>query len=238
MFRNPGNSGVSVFNTPKMFDTQLLIDTMRSAANPELEPPMEAYMKNLFPFLGMKKPERAVLLKPWLQQARIATLEHIHQAVQTLWEQPEREFQYAAMSLMDTKKKLWNAESFALMESLILHKSWWDTVDHIAANQIGAYLLRQTPEFRRKNALRWSKHQSMWLNRTALIFQLKYKQHTDAALLFQLVEVHSASKEFFIRKAIGWALRQYAYTAPDEVRALLQCTPLHALSVREASKHL
>jgi 3-methyladenine DNA glycosylase AlkD len=158
--------------------------------------------------------------------------------VQTLWEQPEREFQYAAMSLMDTKKKLWNAESFALMESLILHKSWWDTVDHIAANQIGAYLLRQTPEFRRKNALRWSKHQSMWLNRTALIFQLKYKQHTDAALLFQLVEVHSASKEFFIRKAIGWALRQYAYTAPDEVRALLQCTPLHALSVREASKHL
>lgn len=221
-----------------MFEIQPLIDTLRSAANPELAPAMEAYMKHLFPFLGIKKPERAALLKPWLQQARIAPLEQMHHAVQILWEQPEREFQYAAMGLLDTKKKQWNAESFALMEALILHKSWWDTVDHIAANQIGTYLFRQTPEFRRKNALRWSKHQSMWLNRTALIFQLKYKQHTDPDLLFQLVELHSASKEFFIRKAIGWALRQYAYTAPGEVRALLQCTPLHSLSVREASKHL
>lgn len=221
-----------------MFLIKALIDSLHQAANPALAGPMEAYMKNRFPFLGIKKPERALLVKSFLKEAREAPLEQIHQAVRTLWELPEREFHYTAMGLMDQKKKAWDTESFALMESLITQKSWWDTVDHIAANQVGPYLLRQSPEFRRKTALRWSKNDNMWLNRTALIFQLKYKEHTDAELLFSLAETHSQSKEFFIRKAIGWALRQYAYTAPEDVRAFLQCTTLHTLSVREASKHL
>jgi 3-methyladenine DNA glycosylase AlkD len=221
-----------------MFHSKQLIESLRHAANPKLAGPMQAYMKNRFLFLGMKKPERAFLLKPFLKEAREAPLEQIHQAVHTLWEQPEREFQYAAMGLLDQKKKTWGTESFALMESLITRKSWWDTVDHIAANQIGTYLLRQSPEFRSKTALRWSKNKNMWLNRTALIFQLKYKEQTDAELLFCLAEKHSQSKEFFIRKAIGWALRQYAYTTPVDVRSFLQCTSLHSLSVREASKHL
>ena len=238
MQRNPGCTGVSVLMTNLMFHPEQLISTLRHAANPELARPMEAYMKNRFPFLGIKKPERAALLKPFLKEAREAELHLINSAVEQLWALPEREFHYAAMGLMDQKKKYWNVGSFSLMESLITHKSWWDTVDHIAANQLGTYLLRQTPEFRRKTALRWSADNNMWLNRTALIFQLKYKEHTDAELLFSLAETHSQSKEFFIRKAIGWALRQYAYTAPEDVRAFLQCTPLHSLSVREASKHL
>lgn len=221
-----------------MFDPEILIESLRQAAKPELAGPMEAYMKNRFPFLGIKKPERALLLKPFMKEAREARLEQIHRAVHTLWELPEREFHYTAMGLMDQKKKAWDTERFALMESLITRNSWWDTVDHIAANQIGPYLLRHKPDFRRKTALRWSADDNMWLNRTALIFQLKYKEHTDAELLFSLAETHSQSKEFFIRKAIGWALRQYAYTAPEEVRAFLQCTTLHTLSVREASKHL
>jgi 3-methyladenine DNA glycosylase AlkD len=221
-----------------MFHPEQLIESLRHAANPELAGPMQAYMKNRFPFLGIKKPERAFLLKPFLNEAKNAPIDQIHQTVNKLWELPEREFHYAALGLMDQKKKEWNAESFALMESLITWKSWWDTVDHIAANQIGTYLFRQSPEFRRKTALRWSKNENMWLNRTALIFQLKYKEQTDAELLFCLAEKHSQSKEFFIRKAIGWALRQYAYTAPEEVCAFLQCTSLHSLSVREASKHL
>ncbi|MBU6324977.1 MAG: DNA alkylation repair protein [Bacteroidetes bacterium] len=221
-----------------MFHTGILIESLRQSANAETARPMEAYMKNRFPFLGIKKPERAALMKPFLKEARETELDLIHRAVDHLWTLPEREFHYTAMGLMDQKKKFWNTESFALMESLITRKSWWDSVDHIATNQLGAYLLRQTPEFRRKTALRWSADDNMWLNRTALIFQLKYKEQTDVELLFSLAETHSQSKEFFIRKAIGWALRQYAYTAPEDVRAFLQCTSLHTLSVREASKHL
>lgn len=220
------------------FPYRLLITSLRKTANPTMAPAMEAYMKNMFPFLGIKKPERTALLKPFMQLARSCSAEEIHGTVNKLWELPEREFHYTAMGLLDQVKKQWNADSFTLMESLIIRKSWWDTVDHIAANQIGTYLLRQSPEFRSKTALRWSKNKNMWLNRTALIFQLKYKEQTDAELLFCLAEKHSQSKEFFIRKAIGWALRQYAYTAPVDVRSFLQCTSLHSLSVREASKHL
>jgi 3-methyladenine DNA glycosylase AlkD len=221
-----------------MFQPEPLINTLRQAANPELASAMSAYMKHHFPFLGIKKPERVELLKPFMKEARSCPIEAIHHAVNTLWELPEREFHYTAMGLLDQMKKQWYAEGFALMESLITRKSWWDTVDHIAANQLGPYLLRESTEFRRKTAERWSKHPNMWLNRTALLFQLKYKAQTDTALLFSLAEAHSASKEFFIRKAIGWALRQYAYTAPNEVRSFLQRTPLQALSFREASKHL
>jgi 3-methyladenine DNA glycosylase AlkD len=124
------------------------------------------------------------------------------------------------------------------MQAMIVDKSWWDTVDLIASNLAGMWLLDRTAAQRKQIALQWAKDKHLWLNRTAIIFQLKYKTQTDTTLMFRIMEMHAGSKEFFIQKAIGWALRQYARTDAATVRAFVQAVPLKPLSVREALKHI
>lgn len=212
--------------------------SFRESADPRQAPAMEAYMKHLFPFLGLKKPERAACMKPVLSAAKRWTIEDLHAATVWLWNQPEREFQYAAMNLLEAGKKNWTADSYALMLAMIREKSWWDTVDYIASNLVGQWLLRLQPETRAEEARRLNTSGEMWNSRTALIFQLSYKKHTDPVLLGELILAHAASKEFFLQKGIGWALRQYARTNADWVRRFVAGHALPKLSVREALKHL
>jgi 3-methyladenine DNA glycosylase AlkD len=216
-------------------DLQLLL---RETADPRQAPAMEAYMKHRFPFLGIKKPERAACIKPILSEAKSWPDEDLHASCIWLWNQPEREFQYVAVSMLEAGKKQWTAESYELMLRMVTEKSWWDSVDTIASNLIGTYLLRQAAELRAAEARRLSADSYLWNQRTALLFQLMYKQQTDTALLAELIQAHSGSKEFFIQKAIGWVLRQYARTDASWVRAFVDENMLAKLSAREALKHL
>ncbi|RNB56968.1 DNA alkylation repair protein [Brevibacillus gelatini] len=160
--------------------TTAAVRLLASHADAKNAGPMERYMKNQFPFLGIKAPLRRELSRQLF--------------------------------------------------------SWWDTVDYLAAHTIGA-LFSRSPELIRPNTTAWVKGDNIWLARTALLFQLSYKSRTDQELLFALIESCAASREFFIAKAIGWALREYAKTEPEAVRDFVE-TALANLSRREALKHL
>ncbi len=123
------------------------------------------------------------------------------------------------------------------LEYLLVIKSWWDTVDTIATGTLGVHFQRY-PVVRRKYLARWRKSDNFWLRRASLLFQLGYKKDTDFALLCDIICENLGSQEFFINKAIGWALRQYTRTDPEAVRRFVAETPLHPLSAREALKWL
>jgi 3-methyladenine DNA glycosylase AlkD len=150
---------------------------------------------------------------------------------------PEREYQYIAMNLLDKFEKKLPEKFIVPLESMIVTKSWWDTVDTLASHPVGTHFKR-FPAVKKKYLAKWRKSKNMWLRRTAILFQLGYKQETDFQLLSAIIRENLGSDEFFINKAIGWALRQYAYTDPKAIKRFVKETDLHPLSRREAMKHL
>lgn len=214
-----------------------LIDLFRSNGKESNRKPMEDYMRNHFSFLGIKSPERKDLIKGFFAEHGKPEREWIKPLVRYLYAQPEREFHYAALAMIDVHIKKLDTEWLSFLEEIIITNSWWDTVDHIAPHHVGAILLRD------KSSIidypdRWIESDNFWLQRSAILFQLKYKENTDAQKLFTYIEAASGSKEFFIRKAIGWALREYSKTAPKEVLTFIKSTDLAPLSRREGLKHL
>jgi 3-methyladenine DNA glycosylase AlkD len=206
-------------------------------ANAQNAPAMAAYMKNHFVFFGIKATERRALLKAFVAEHPKISKSEMLQLVEQCWQMPEREMQLCGMELLLRHRKQWDADYFALFEKMIAQKSWWDTVDFIAANLVGAYL-KTHPEVIEQSVARWLQSNNLWLMRTAILFQLKYKASTDEALLFGLCSRLKESKEFFIRKAIGWSLREYSKTKPDAVQQFVAQTDLHSFSKREALKWL
>jgi len=128
-------------------------------------------------------------------------------------------------------------KSTKTIEYTITQKSWWDTVDSIAGGTVGIHF-RRFPEVREKYLAKWRASDNFWLRRTTILFQLNYKKETDFELLCDIIRENLGSKEFFINKAIGWALRQYARSDPKAVKKFVKATPLHPLSRREAMKHI
>jgi 3-methyladenine DNA glycosylase AlkD len=217
-------------------EVQEIIDVYRAYINEERAKRMSAYMKNLFPFAGIPSPLRKSLSKEFLKH-KFTDEAEIRSAVKQLWDLPEREFQYLAIELMSRKKKYWTEEWLGLIENLILSKSWWDTVDGLAASIAGIYFLK-FPGKKKQSINQWIASENMWLNRTAIIFQLKYKKDVDQHLLTESILRHNNSGEFFHQKAIGWALRQYSKFNPEWVARFLKEHQLKPLSIREASKYL
>ena len=130
------------------------------------------------------------------------------------------------------------AKFIKTLEYLIVTKSWWDTVDSLAGGTVGIHFLR-FPEVREQYLARWRASKNFWLRRTTILFQLGYEQNTDFDLLCDIIRENLGSNEFFINKAIGWALRQYARTDPKAVKKFVNATKeLNPLSRREAMKHL
>lgn len=150
---------------------------------------------------------------------------------------PEREYQYVALAFLGKFQKHLTPDCLPLLEYLITTKSWWDTVDSLASHNVGS-LLKQYPSSREALINQWRHQDNFWLRRTTLLFQLGYKTDTDERLLFSLVEENQDSLEFFIQKAIGWALREYSKTAPEAVQSFVFRTALASLSQREALKWL
>ncbi|WP_240633383.1 DNA alkylation repair protein [Paenibacillus montanisoli] len=210
---------------------------LRAHASREISEPMEAYMRHLFPFLGIRTPERNALVKQFMKEHGVPAGEELEAIVRELWALPEREFHYSAMMLLEKRKKDASAAQIELLEELITTHSWWDTVDLLASHLVGNVFTRY-PELVPVYAEKWISSDNMWLRRTAILFQLGYKQRTDTELLFSLIRRAAHEPEFFIRKAIGWALREYAKTDAEAVQKFVAATELSPLSMREALKHV
>ncbi len=197
----------------------------------------EAYMKGHFRFHGIKSPERRVLLRSFLETAGPPPVDRLAAIVRSAWSAEEREMHYAGMELFASKARALDPSWLPLADELILQNSWWDTVDFIAVHIVGAILAR-----RRESLLAYNRHcmdsDQLWLQRTALIMQLQWKERTDEELLFQNCRALAGHPDFFIRKGIGWALRQYARTNPVAVRQFVSSHALSPLSAREALKRM
>jgi 3-methyladenine DNA glycosylase AlkD len=162
--------------------------------------------------------------------------EQLFEEVWKLYNLPEREYQYAGIALIEKMRKHLTPEDFPALLQLIETKSWWDSVDSIAPHFVGQ-LVKMDWEYGEVVMIEWSMSDNMWTNRSAILHQLKFKHETDTDLLFKIIKQHSDSKEFFIQKAIGWALREYAKTSSGVVKKFVEEQPLKPLSKREALKH-
>jgi len=197
----------------------------------------KAYMRNQFEFYGIKTPVRRVLQRQLFQKERLPPKDEVAGIIKTLWGRPQREYHYLAQEL--AKKYLNNLEEkdITLYEFMITHNSWWDTVDFIAVNLVGRYF-KEFPAKRDARVAKWLRSGNIWLQRTALLFQLKYEESLDTDLLSNSIQKLLGSKEFFINKAIGWVLREYSKTNGPWVLQFVGATSLHPLSKKEALRLL
>ena len=214
-----------------------IFETFYKAANKENAAPMEAYMRNRFAFLGIKTPERRALAKPFLKERKKD--ETVDWAfVWKCYSLPEREFQYLAMAYLDVVQKKLTSKDAGQLEKLITTKPWWDTVDSIDA-YVGELIL-QYPELKKTLISKWIIGENIWCKRVAINYQLRYKDKTDTDMLRIAILSNTGTKEFFVDKAIGWALREYSKTDPVWVRDFIDdnAQALSPLSIREASKYI
>lgn len=198
---------------------------------------MAAYLKNKFDCYGIKSPVRNEFQREWFNAVKSSDAD-IWDLIYRLWDKDQREYQYVAIDLMKRiPKKDIKKEDYKYLEELITSKSWWDTVDSLASNYGGRYF-EKFPEMKEKVIGRWRQSDDFWLNRTCLIFQLKYKDKVDFDLLKDLIIQFLPNREFFIQKAIGWSLRQYSKFNPEGVRQFLKEVKLDGVALREASKYI
>jgi len=207
-------------------------------ANPAQAVPMKRYMRDQFEYLGIKTPQREALANKFIKENGLPPIAQLDTILRDLWSLPQREFQYTATNILGRFENKLEAEFITTIEYLLVTKSWWDTVDVLAGHAIGTQFKR-FPAVKAKYLKKWRKSDNFWLRRTTLLFQLGYKKETDFDLLCELVYENLGSDEFFINKAIGWALRQYAWTDPKPVKKFVKATKeLHPLSRREALKNI
>ncbi|MEU7785126.1 DNA alkylation repair protein [Amycolatopsis sp. NPDC049159] len=210
-------------------------------ADPAKAPAMQAYMKSAMPFRGVAKPQRSVLIKRVLADHILPDRVTYSATVLELWRTAEfREERYAAIDLSGYRAyRGWqDAELVPMYEEMIVSGAWWDHVDELAIRRIGPILRADRPRLT-PVLLRWATDPDLWRRRTAIICQVGAKEETDTDLLTRAIEPAIAEPEFFLRKGIGWALREYAKTAPDWVRSFVDDHPgLSGLSRREALKHI
>ncbi|MBE0640321.1 MAG: DNA alkylation repair protein [Bacteroidales bacterium] len=204
-------------------------------SDPEKAHWQKAYLRNQFDFFGTDRIEQEVVRKEFFAEFGMPDQHETEAFIRELWELPQREFQYFGLFLIEKVIKKVEKDFISLLEYMITTKSWWDTVDMIATHHVGV-LFRRFPELIPVYVTKWMDSENLWLERTALLFQLKYKDKTNTALLFDLIHQLAGHKDFFIRKAIGWALREYSKTSPEAVIHFLNNIDLSPLSTREALK--
>jgi 3-methyladenine DNA glycosylase AlkD len=195
---------------------------------------MAAYMRDQFPFLGIPSPLRSALQRGALAGLGPLSEEQLTVAVLELWGMPEREYQYAALGLLERNAKRLDETFIPTLRRLVTTKSWWDTVDTLAAHVAGPLVRGHAAAAEVMDA--WIEDADFWLARVAILHQLRSKQATDAARLFRYCELRAGDTEFFVRKAIGWALREYSKTDAAAVREFVAGHEgaLSGLSRREA----
>lgn len=212
---------------------------LRSAADAGRAVEMAAYLKDQFPMLGVAAPVRRQIVKNTLNTRTMPSHGDLVAAVDQLFELPEREFHYCGMDLARRWQRVLGVDDLPWLASLISTHSWWDTVDALAVHPVG-HVVRNNRDGSRATIDRWAASDDLWLNRAAIIHQLMFKDDTDVEQLFEYCDLHAADTDFFHRKAIGWALRQYSRTDPEAVVDYVneRRDVLSGLSIREALKLL
>jgi 3-methyladenine DNA glycosylase AlkD len=199
--------------------------------------PMKKYMKDRYDYFGIKSPLRKEIYREHKLKYGLIPQQDTEEIIKWCWQQPQREYQYFAMEFLGRASKKVDQDIINLYVHIITNKSWWDTVDYIAANLVGNYL-KQFPQRTEELTSQWMSSNDMWLQRTCLLFQLKYKSAMDTELLHSFISRLAGSKEFFIRKAIGWVLREYSKTDAEFVVDYVNKFQMSGLSQREALKWL
>ncbi len=206
---------------------------LKRNANRKIAKEQKAYMRNQFEFYGIKTPLRREIQKPFLAKSYLPPKTDLEEIVKTLWNKPQREYQFIAQELVYKYTQQFDKNDIALIEFMVTHKSWWDTVDYIAVKLIGTYFIR-FPEQLDSYIDRWMASGNIWLQRCCLLYQLKSKDNMDTQRLQYIIQKLLGSKEFFINKAIGWVLREYSKSNPKWVRDFTENNDLANLSRREA----
>jgi 3-methyladenine DNA glycosylase AlkD len=213
---------------------------LREAADPGKAEAMRAYMKSSMPFLGVQAVPRRAALRKVFAEHRLATAPEWRRAVLSLWREAEyREERYAAIELSGHHfyREFQTLYTVPMYEEMIVTGAWWDLVDELATHRIGG-LLAAYPDTMRPLMLEWAGDADLWKRRTAILCQNRFKSRTDTALLYACIEPSLSDNDFFARKAIGWALREYAKTDPAEVIRYVKAKGISGLSRREALKNL
>jgi len=213
-------------------------------ANAETAAGSKKYLRNQFDFFGLTATKRRDIQKVFFASMKDLniqpTQEEIKKAIEVMWEQPQREYQYFAMEFGE-KFLDFNDNDGVLdsAEMMLTSKSWWDTVDFISTKIVGKAVFANREVLVKRMQI-WIEAESFWLRRSAILHQLNYKEHTDEKLLFDFCLKQAHEGEFFIRKAIGWALRQHARLYPKNIRKFVQENKdkLSTLSFQQAMKHL
>jgi 3-methyladenine DNA glycosylase AlkD len=219
-----------------------LRSALRAAADPTMAPDMQRYMKSEMPCLGITSPRRRRVERELFAEHPLATARAWHDTVLSLWRTAAfREERYSAIELSGFKRydEYQTRETLRMYEEMITTGAWWDYVDAIASDRLGG-LLRRYPKWMKYRMRLWSANSDMWKRRSSIICQLRFKTDIDLDLLYDTIEPNMADTDFFIRKAIGWALRQHAWTDPDEVVRYVTANAarLSGLSKREALKNV
>jgi len=206
-------------------------------ANATIAKGAKAYLLNQFEFYGIKTPLRRKICKEFYKKYPIKDHAELSNLIKECYAAPQREIHYFAIELLGYHHKIWSPKTILLIEWMITHQSWWDSVDSTNSFVISKFFLK-FPEQIEITTSKWNNSSNKWLQRMSLLFQLNYKAKTNTTLLTEYIENCQLEEDFFIRKAIGWALRAYAYTDAKWVIQFVKSHPqLSTLSKREALKH-
>lgn len=212
---------------------ETLEDELRRNSNVAIALEQKAYMRDKFEFYGITATRRREIQKPFFVKNYLPEKRKLDRIIKELWSRPQREYQYFSQELVFKYCKQLEEKDIELFEYMITHKSWWDTVDFISNKLVGEYF-KKYPEQVGKYVEKWLESNNIWLQRSALLFQLKYRDNLNPELLSFIIHGLLNSKEFFINKAIGWVLREYSRTNPIWVADFVNNTELNALSKKEA----
>ena len=215
---------------------------LADVADPERAAPMRAYMKSAMPFLGVGAVPLRRVCREVFAGVDFPSAAAFRRAALSLWRGARyREERHCAIELTGHRRfdRFQDLAALPMYEEMIVTGAWWDYVDAIASHRLGL-LLRRFPREMRKEMLAWSHSDHLWKRRSAILCQLTFKKDTDLDLLYAVIEPALGSREFFLRKAVGWALRQHGWTDPKEVRRYVREheKQLSGLSKREALKNL
>lgn len=210
---------------------------LRPLKDAEAAAGMRAYMRGRFAYLGAGTPERRAAVAPLMRAFKQVSAGELRRAAEALWGMREREYQYVAADMLIRYQAALSLDDLPWLLELAQQKSWWDTVDCIV--KVVGKIVRRSGASGRRAIDRAVRHRNFWVRRIAVLHQLGWRGETDTERLFRFAELLAAEKEFFIRKAIGWALRDYAWHDWRAVDAFLKSTrvELSGLTVREASKN-